>query len=401
MSNLEKRIRELINRNFDYFIEIRRDLHQHPELSLCEFRTADVVENQLKAWNITVGERINKTSIEAVVKGRDESAKTIALRADMDALPIKELNNIEYKSLFPGVMHACGHDVHTTIQLGAAFVLQELRDELPGDVKLFFQQAEETIGGAKTMIKAGVLDDPHVSNVIGLHVCPKLDVGTFGINYGHAYASSDTITIYVHGHGAHAASPQDGVDAIVLASQIVTSLQTLVSRNTCPFDSAVLSFGMISGGDAHNIICDHVVIRGTLRTLKPSVRKIFKERIFEMSTNIAKAYGGDVSLSIDSGYDALVNNDEVTDLVVDVAKKVFGKENVIILDHPSLGVEDFAYFANERPSSYNRLGVANKAKGITATLHDGQFDVDEEAIRYGILHQVLCVFALMGVDIDG
>ena len=396
----EKEIREIVDKHFTEFVEIRRDLHRYPELGLEEFRTADKIEAYLQKWGISTYERVNKTSVIGMIKGyNSDNTPAIGLRADIDALPIQELNNHDYKSENNGCMHACGHDVHTAIQLGAAYVLQQLRHSLPGAVKLFFQQAEETVGGAKTMIDEGVLDDPFVSHVLGLHVCPKLEVGTFGIKYDHTHASSDTITLHIHGQSAHAASPQDGVDAIVVASHIVTALQTLISRNISPLDAAVLSFGQINGGDAHNVIANHVKLRGTLRTLDDDVRKRIKGRIFEIATHVARGYGAEVSLQIECGYDALINDEKTTALIEEVATRVLGEGQVKVLKQPSLGVEDFAYFAKERPASFNRLGVANKEKGITAPLHDGRFDVDEEAIRYGILIQVNSVLALMGVKV--
>lgn len=396
----EKKIRKIINENFDQFVEIRRDLHRYPELGLEEFRTADKIEEYLRNWGIDIGDRINKTSVIGMIKGNCFDGLVIGLRADIDALPIEELTNHTYKSMNPKKMHACGHDAHTAIQLGAAYVLKQIHDLIPGGVKLFFQQAEETVGGAQAMIDAGVLDHPHVSHVLGLHVCPKLSVGTFGIKYDDAYASSDTITLYVHGQSAHAAAPQDGVDAIVIASNIVLALQTLVSRNTSPLDAAVLSFGMISGGEAHNVIANHVKLRGTLRTLDNEVRKMIKGRIFDVATNVAKAYGGEVSLAIESGYDPVINDKQTTTIVEAVARRALGDGNVHVLKHPTLGVEDFAYFAQKRPATYNRLGVANTEKKITAPVHDGRFDIDEEAIRHGILIQVMSVLALMGVEVD-
>lgn len=400
MAIFEKKIREIVDENFDLFIKIRRDLHRFPELGLAEFRTAEIIETHLMDWGIQVDERINKTSVVGLIKGNCNDAMHIGLRADIDALPIHELSDHDYKSVNHGAMHACGHDVHTAIQMGAAYVLQEIRKILPGHVKLFFQQAEETVGGAKKMIEAGVLENPRIAHVIGMHVCPKLPVGTFGVKYDHAYASSDTITLVIHGQSAHGASPQDGVDAIVMASYIVTALQTLISRNTSPLEAAVLSFGMVQGGEAHNIIANKVTLKGTLRTLDNEVRKYLKGRIFEVATYVAKAYGGEVSLSIETGYDALVNDEVVTDLVKEAAKRVLGDEFVKVLKTPSLGVEDFAYFAQARPSSYNRLGVSNVEKGITAPVHDGRFDIDEEAIRHGILIQVMSVLTLMGVGMD-
>ena len=400
MAILERKIREIVDENFNKFVKIRRDLHRHPELGLEEFRTAAKIEAYLMEWGIKVGQRINQTSVVGCIKGTCDEAINIGLRADIDALPIQELNDHDYKSVYPGKMHACGHDVHTAIQLGAAYVLQQIRSVLPGSVKLFFQQAEETVGGAKRMIEEGVLDEPHISHVLGMHVCPKMPAGNFGVKYDHAYASSDTITLDIYGHSAHGASPQDGVDAIVIASYIVTALQTLVSRNTSPLDAAVLSFGVIQGGDAHNIIANKVKLRGTLRTVDHDVRKMLKGRIFEVATHVAKAFGAEVSLQVEVGYDALVNDEIVTDIVRESAERILGDDKVKVLKEPSLGVEDFAYFAKARPSSYNRLGVANEEKGITGSVHDGKFDVDEAAIRYGILIQVMSVLMLMGVGVD-
>lgn len=400
MENLKTRINRLIDENMAEFIAIRRDIHRHPELGHEEFRTAQLIEAHLLNWGIEVGNRINGTSVLGEIKGLLPTISNIGLRADIDALPMQEVRTSDYQSVNHGRMHACGHDVHTAIQLGAGFVLQQVRDVLPGAVKLFFQQAEETTGGAQTMIDAGVLDDPHVSHVLGLHVCPKLEVGTFGIKYDHAYASSDTITIHIHGHSAHAAAPHEGIDAIVVASNVVTALQTLVSRNTSPLESAVLSFGMIRGGEAHNIITDNVMLRGTLRTLDNEHRTYLKGRIYDMTMNIAKAYGAEVSLQVETGYDALISDEETTKIIQKVATNIFGENNVKILDKPSLGVEDFAYFTQARPSSFGRLGVANIEKQITAPLHDPEFDIDEDAIRYGILLQVMSVLELMGVNPD-
>lgn len=398
MAVSEKQIRELVAQNIDGFIKIRRDFHRFPELGLQEFKTADKIEHYLKSWGIDNCYRINETSVVGTIMGQTDEGINVGLRADVDGLPIYELNTCEYKSQHEGVMHACGHDVHTTIALGAGFVLKHLSEQLPGHVKLLFQQAEETVGGAKTMIEAGALEAPFVHHVLGLHVCPKLSVGTFGVKYDHGYAASDTITFIVHGKSAHGAAPQDGVDAVVIAAHVVVALQTLVSRNTSPLDAAVLSFGMVSGGDAHNVIASQVKVKGTLRTLDGSVRKQLKMRLFEVANHVAKGLGGEVTLSVETGYDALVNDEIITNVVRDAASRVLGEGQVTVLKNPSMGVEDFAYFAASRPSSYGRLGVANER--LNAPLHSGNFDVDEQAIEYGILIQVFSVLALMGVGID-
>lgn len=391
---MEKQVRETIDDVFDRLVEIRRDFHRHPELGLAEFRTADKIEEYLSEWGVESLGRVNETSVVGMVTGR-KKGPIIGVRADIDALPIQQKNNHGYQSLNPGRMHACGHDVHTTIALGTAYVLHQLRDGLTGGVKFFFQQAEETVGGAKAMVEAGVLDDPYVNHVLGLHVCPELEVGKVAIKYGAAYASSDTITIDVRGRRAHGASPQDGVDAVVMASNVVMALQTLVSRRISPLDSVVLTFGQIEGGEAHNVVASHVRLHGTMRSLCPDVRRTMKQQMFRMVSDLVNAYGGGVALSIQAGYDSFTNDEKVTAVVEAVAKKALGEESVILAKTPRLGVEDFAYFAKERPSTYYRLGVANRDKGIGCPLHHEGFDVDEEAIRHGVLIQVMSVLALL------
>lgn len=390
---MEKQVREIIDGMFGQLVEIRRDFHRHPELGLEEFRTADKIETYLSDWGVEIFDRVNKTSVVGMVSGK-KKGPVVGVRADIDALPIQQRNTHDYQSIYPGKMHACGHDVHTTIALGTAYVLHQLREVLPGSVKLLFQQAEEAVGGAKTMVEAGVLEDPYVDYVLGLHVCPKLEVGNMAVKYGSAYASSDTITIDIRGRRAHGAAPQEGVDAIVIASHVVMALQTLVSRRTSPLDSVVLSFGQIEGGEAHNVVASHVRLCGTLRTLDPTVRQELKKQMFMMVVDLVNAYGGDVALSVEAGYDSFVNDEEVTAVVEAVAKKALGEEHVVVAKTPRLGVEDFAYFAKERPSSYYRLGVANRDKGISCPLHHEGFDVDEEVIRYGVLIQVMSVLAL-------
>ena len=396
---LEDKVLGLVDDIYERLLAIRNDFHMHPELGLEEFRTADRIEGYLREWGIDVTGRVNGTSVVGEILGSG-SGDVVGLRADIDALPIASKSGADYASVNDGVMHACGHDVHTTILLGAAYVLKQLEDELPGGVKLFFQQAEETVGGAKTMIEAGCLENPEVSYALGLHVCPKLEVGTVGVKYGHAHASSDTITIDVYGREAHAASPQDGVDAILIASHIVMTLQSLISRNISPLESAALSFGVISGGTVHNVVASHVRLCGTLRTLDPSVRKRLKARIFDVADNVAEAFDGEISLTIEPGYDPVINAEDVTRLVQEVATDVLGEAQVVELPDPSLGVEDFAYFAQAVPSSFYRLGVANPDKGIIHPLHDARFDIDVEAIKIGVLIQVQSAIKLMNVSDD-
>lgn len=391
---MDNEIKAMVDGIYPHLVAIRRDLHQHPELGLEEYRTATKINDYLTEWEIKVQNIIKGTSIVGIIKGRP-GGKTIALRADIDALPIQEENDVEYASLVPRKMHACGHDVHTTILLGAAYILQQLKDDFRGNVKLFFQQAEETVGGAKAMIAAGCLEDPKVDHALGLHVYPHLNVGQVGFHYGKSYGASDGIVIDVFGKQAHGAAPQDGIDAILIASHIVVALQSLVSRNLSPFAACVLSFGKIAGGTAPNIIAHHVQIVGTLRTVDQHWRQVMKQRLAEVAEQTAKAYGGKAILSIDPGYDPLVNADPVVDEVKKVATDLLGVANVIDLPEPSLGVEDFAYFAEAVPSCFYRLGVANPAKNIAATLHESTFDVDEAAIKVGVCLQVLSTLELL------
>ena len=389
-----QKVKEMVDVIYPQLVSIRRDLHQHPELGLEEYRTSALILDYLKQWNINVTQLIGETAIVGLIEGK-EGDKTIGLRADMDALPIEEKTGAPYASLIPGKMHACGHDVHTTILLGAAYVLSKLKNEYRGNVKLFFQPAEETVGGAKMMIEAGCMHHPKVDHVLGLHVRPTLEVGEIGIHYGKCHAASDTITITIHGKQAHGAYPQDGIDTILIASHVIVALQSLISRNLSPFDSAVLSLGMIEGGPAGNIVCNKVTIRGTLRTLDQTTRLFMKQRIVEVAENTAKAFLGSASVDIEEGYAPLINAHAITDVVCHTAEKLMGEDNVIIMDHPSLGVEDFAYFAEAVPSCFYSLGTSNKAKGIQSTLHENTFDIDEEAIKVGVCLQVLSTLNLL------
>ena len=389
-----QKVKEMVDAIYPQLVAIRRDLHQHPELGLEEYRTSQIVLDYLNEWDIKVSQLIGETGIVGLIEG-EYGDKTIGLRADMDALPIEEKTGASYASLTPGKMHACGHDVHTTILLGAAYILKQLKHEFRGNVKLFFQPAEETVGGAKPMIQAGCLEHPHVNHVLGLHVRPTLNVGEVGFHYGKCHAASDTIFLTIRGKQAHGAYPQDGVDAILIASHVVTALQSLISRNLSPFESAVLSLGVIEGGTAGNIVCDQVKIRGTLRTLDQTTRTFMKKRLTEVAIHTAEAFGGIADVYLEEGYAPLINAHAVTDAVAHVAKQVVGDENVIIMEHPSLGVEDFAYFAEAVPSCFYNLGTANPQKGIQGMLHENTFDIDEEAIKIGVCLQVLATLHLL------
>ncbi len=387
-------IKERINEILPELIAIRRDLHSHPELSNMEFQTMDKVSRFLTNLGIEHQTKVADTGIVGIIRG-NQSGKTVAARADMDALPIQEGTAVSYSSQNPGVMHACGHDVHTTILLGVAKILSELPEELPGNVKLFFQPAEETTGGAERMIMAGCMENPTVDATIGLHVGSDIEVGHIAYKYGKISAASGEFTITVHGKSGHGAHPDSAVDAIVIASYIVTALQTLVSRNISAVDSIVLTIGSINGGTKSNIIADTVVMEGILRSLDKNTRKLAKERISCIIENTATSLGGSAEIDFQESYIANVNTDEIMDVIKNTATRILGVDKVHLLDAPSLGAEDFSYFASASKGGFYDLGCANFSKGLDAPLHNKYFNVDEECIKYGVLLQVECLLELL------
>lgn len=366
-----------------WLINIRRDFHQYPELGYEEFRTSQKIKEYLLEMGIT-SHAIAQTGIYADIKGEDSSIK-IALRADIDALPIQDNKQCSYHSTIDGKMHACGHDVHTTILLGVAKVLSNIKP--PCDIRLMFQPAEETDGGAEPMINEGVLDGVH--GVLGLHVDPSLPVGQIGIKYGVMNAASDMITIKLHGKSGHGAYPSQGVDTIVMAASVILNLQTIISRNIDGRESAVLSLGVIKGGTARNVIADRVEIEGTIRTLNPSIREYINERVEEVIHTIAESFGGRGEYIRKKGYTALINHDNVVDLIKENGTKFLGEGKVFVKQVPNMGVEDFAYFLEVVPGAFYYLGVGNEQKGITAAIHNENFDIDESALKIGVKMQLL------------
>lgn len=391
---MREKVFKLTEEIFPLLVKIRRDFHMHPELGLEEYRTSRKIIEYLHQWDIPVADVIRGTSVVAMLEGQ-AGGKTIALRADMDALPIQEETSAPYASQFPGKMHACGHDAHTAIQLGAAWVLSRLKEEFTGNIKFFFQQAEETVGGAQTMIEAGCLEAPKVDHVLGLHVCPQLETGHIGFKFGRMNAASDALTLNIKGKKAHGAYPQDGIDAIVIASQLVLAVQTIISRNVSPLDAAVLSLGMISGGVAPNVVASQVTLKGTLRTLDHTSRSFILARLFETSRHVGEAFGGEITVAVEPGYDPLINDDGVVERVKGLAEELLGAEAVQLLPDPSLGVEDFAYFAGAVPSCFYRLGIKKQGDNQQATLHESTFDLDEEAMKTGVVMQVMAALGLL------
>jgi len=381
----------------DWLIEVRRDFHKNPELGMEEYRTSERIIEYLEEMGIEYKRGVAKTGVVGIIRG-GQKGKTVALRADMDALPIEDKKNLDYKSKISGKMHACGHDAHMTILLGAAKILNDMRNELKGNVKLFFQPAEETLGGAKPMIQEGVMDNPKVDAVFGLHVAPEIPVGKIGIKYGKMNASSDSIKILIHGESTHGAYPHSGVDAIMISGHIITALQTIVSRNIDPRNSAVVSLGIIKGGTQGNIICDRVEMIGTVRTLDPSTRNRVLENIKRIVTNISTSMGGRGEVIIEEGYISLINDNPMVKIVEDNAKALLGDEGVKIIEEPSLGVEDFAYFLQKAPGAFYRLGCGNIEKGIVYDGHNSLFDIDEECLTIGAAMQVENTLRILNND---
>lgn len=390
--DIQNRISEI----YEEIVDVRRDFHKNPELSQQEFRTQKKIEEYLNLWGIE-NFRCAETGVVGIIRGR-QAGTTVGLRGDIDALPINEKSNASYCSINPGAMHACGHDAHTSILLGVGKIMKEVADSdesFCGNVKLFFQPAEETIGGGKRMVEEGCMINPDVDYMLGLHVMPYIDAGKVELKYGKLNASTDTIKIKINGKSAHGAYPDKGTDAIVIAGNIITSLQTIVSRNISPLNSVVISLGKISGGVKDNVISDEVEMSGTLRALDDDTRNFVKKRIEDMVTNTAAAYGGTAYVNFSEGYQALINNDEVVDVIKENAEKVLGKENIVFKEFPSLGAEDFSYFSDVAKGAFFHLGCGDSKNGIDSPIHTECFDIDEKCLKIGIQLQVENILTLL------
>lgn len=359
----------------------RRHLHANPELSYQEFNTAKYVSAQLASYGINPIGEIATTGLVAHIEGKNPFKRTIALRADLDALPIHEANEVNYKSSVPGVMHACGHDVHTASLLTTSRILRELKDQFEGTVKLIFQPGEEkNPGGASYMIKEGVLENPKPGNIIGQHVMPLIPVGKIGFREGMYMASCDEIYLTVIGKGGHGAAPDLAIDPILIASHIIISLQQIISRNASPKQPTVLTFGKISGEGATNIIPNEVKIAGTFRAMDEQWRASALEKIKKMAESIAEGMGGRCEVNISKGYPFLQNDPTLTKRIRYSAEQYVGKENIVDLDI-TLGAEDFSYYSQLIPASFYRIGTRNEAKGITSYVHTPTFDIDEDVLK--------------------
>lgn len=383
MSHLKEKIKQLAATYSPYFIEVRHHLHANPELSYQEFLTSQYIQHRLHEFGIPF-QVMAETGVIGLIKGKNPDKRIIALRADIDALPIEEANDVPYRSKNKGVMHACGHDAHTTVLLGASKILNELKDDWEGTIKLIFQPGEErNPGGASILIKEGVLKNPAPTAIFGLHVHPGLPVGTFSFRGGKVMASADELYITVKGKGGHAATPHLTTDPILVASHIVIALQQVVSRNNDPFSPSVLTISSIQGGHTTNVIPSEVKMMGTLRALDETWRFKAHELIRKIVVSTAEAMGATVDLHIDVGYPALINNEKLSDDARGLAEELVGADNVQTTEM-RMGAEDFGYYSQAIPGCFYRLGVGNVEKGITATVHTPVFNIDEGAIKEGI-----------------
>ena len=379
---LKEKIQHLAKQYAPDFISIRHHLHAHPELSYQEFKTSAFVREKLSSAGIPF-RVMAETGVVGIIEGRNPGKRVIALRADMDALPIREENKVPYQSKNDGVMHACGHDVHTTILLGASTILQELRDEWEGTVKLIFQPGEErNPGGASIMIREGVLEDPAPQAIFGLHVHPGLAVGKLSFRSGMVMASADEIYITIRGKGGHAAAPHLTVDTILVASHLVVALQQIISRNRNPLSPSVLSITSVQGGYTTNVIPSEVKLMGTFRAMDEQWRFRAHDLIRQLATDLVHSMGAEIDVHIDVGYPMVYNNEALDKVARSEAAQFMGAARVLETE-VRLGAEDFGYYTRQIPGCFYRLGVMNTEKGIISGVHTPTFNIDESAIEIG------------------
>lgn len=382
------RIKDLAQQFAPRLIEIRRHIHAHPELSGQEYQTAAYVAGVLSSCGIIVQEGIGKTGvIGELVGGTDD--RLVALRTDMDALPINEISNLEFASRKMGIMHACGHDIHTTVGLGTAMVLSSLGEQLPGNVRFLFQPAEEIAQGANWMVQDGVMND--VSAIFGVHVFPTIPGGSIGIRYGALTAAADDLEIFITGESGHGARPHEAIDAIWIAAQAITTLQQAISRTQNPLRPIVLTIGQISGGRAPNVIADRVRLAGTVRSLHPETHANLPKWIENIVTGVCQTYNAKCEVNYRRGVPSVQNDLALTQLLEGAAQEAWGNERVQILLEPSMGAEDFSMYLQHAPGTMFRLGVGFKDKP-NYPLHHPQFDVDETAIVTGVVTLAYAIY---------
>lgn len=381
---LKADILSLIKENETWVLNLRRDLHQYPELGNEEYKTTKRIVYELETMGIYTELPLN-TGAMGILKGAGEGdeTKVIAFRCDIDALPIHEQGKMPFSSVREGIMHACGHDAHTAILLGTVKILSLLKDRFGGTVKFLFQPAEETTGGAEPMVKAGCLVNPKPDHIFALHVMPDITAGKAGLHKGIVHPASDMFTIKVKGINSHGAAPHRGIDAIVAASQIVTNIQAIISRNIDPLESAIITVGSFHGGHGINIVADEVIMEGTIRAFNESTRKLIQNKLREISEFTAKAYGAISEIIFQKGYDKLVNHDESSALAEKSIKEVLGEDNLYLLNKPIMGVDDFSYYLHDHPGAMFFLGCGFPHKG-NSPIHTNTFQINEDCLAVGI-----------------
>ncbi len=377
------RIKDLATELSPRLIDIRRHIHSHPELSGEEFQTAAFVAGVLSSNGIHAEENIGKTGVIGELEGNGSDKRTLAIRADMDALPIRELTSLDFTSRNEGIMHACGHDVHTTVVLGAAMILSKLSQEIPGKIRFLFQPAEEIAQGASWMVTDGAMDN--VDSILGVHVFPSIAAGSIGVRYGALTAAADDLEIIITGESGHGARPHQAIDAIWIAAQVITTLQQAISRTQNPLHPVVLSIGKINGGRAPNIIADCVTLQGTVRSLHPDSRAELPNWIENIVKNVCDTYGAQYQVNYRLGVPSVQNDLALTQILHSAAEESWGGDRVEILPEPSLGGEDFSVYLEKAPGSMFRLGVGFPDRDVNHPLHHPKFEVDESAIITGVV----------------
>lgn len=376
------RIKDLAETLSPRLIEIHRHLHSHPELSGQEHQTSAYVAGVLSSSGLHIRETVGKTGVVGEITTQGPDPRLLAIRTDMDALPIQEATGLEYASRRPGIMHACGHDVHTTVGLGTAMILSQLRDALAGNIRFLFQPAEETAQGARWMIQDGVMEN--VSAILSLHVFPSVPAGSVAVRYGALTAAADNLDITIIGESGHGARPHEAIDAIWIASQVITALQQAISRTQNPLRPVVLTIGQIKGGRAPNVIADQVRLRGTVRSLHPETSATLPQWVEKIVASICHPYGARYDINYERGVPTVQNSQQLSQLIEVAAQEAWGYEGVQVLPEPSLGSEDFSLYLEHAPGAMFRLGVGRKDKP-NYPLHHPQFAVDESAIVTGVV----------------
>ena len=384
------RIKDLATTIAPRLIEIRRHIHSHPELSGQEYQTAAFVAGVLSSSGIAVQEGVGKTGVIGEIQGTGNDERILAVRTDMDALPIQERNSLEFVSRAQGIMHACGHDVHTTLGLGTAMILSQMAEELPGKVRFLFQSAEEIAQGASWMVKDGAMEN--VSAILGVHVFPSIPGGSIGVRYGALTAAADELEIIIIGESGHGARPHEAIDAIWIAAQVITTLQQAISRTQNPLRPLVLSIGQINGGRAPNVIADQVRLLGTVRSLHPETRANLPNWIEKIVASVCNSYGAKYEVNYRRGVPSVQNDYELTQLIQVAAEEAWGSDRVQVLPEPSLGAEDFSIYLEHAPGSMFRLGVGFKDRAVNYPLHHPQFEVNESAIVTGVVTLAYSVY---------